>query len=339
MTDVAPRRSIFYHPRQPAEFHKVEFMRRLAGWDLADSPEAADWCVLHQDATWITLPEDDPWAELSTTWINGRCRDISKRKVERVFEAVFGYPLEIDPLTHNGYCLRKSDKNYVKDAVVLECPIPSSEFDERFVYERLVDSRIPQLGITELCASIVGGVVVTVRRWIHPDWFSRRYLSRAILDEVAVMPDSVFSQQELENIATFCGAMGLDLGELNIMRDRDDGQIYIFDVNNTPSYDLDRVWGIEELEHVTRAFTACYPPATAFREASIPAEEPSPAAGRPMPNGWGVPQQTVATRIDMQSGRIARLETEVEELTAGIALLLAAQLVDSQSLDQRKRKR
>jgi hypothetical protein len=29
--------------------------------------------------------------------------------------------------------------------------------------------------------------------------------------------------------------MGLDFGELDILRDNDDGRIYIVDVNNTPS--------------------------------------------------------------------------------------------------------
>ena len=69
---------------------------------LASSPETADWCVLYRDATWVMLPEDDPYAASAPTWINGRCRDISKRTVQRVFAEVFGYPLAIDPLDPPG---------------------------------------------------------------------------------------------------------------------------------------------------------------------------------------------------------------------------------------------
>ena len=32
----------------------------------------------------------------------------------------------------------------------------------------------------------------------------------------------------------FARALGIDYGELDILRDRDDGRIYIVDVNNTP---------------------------------------------------------------------------------------------------------
>src|SRR5262245_15292476 len=163
-TGMPAQYSVFFHPCRPNTLQMLEYVRQIAGWDLASGPETADWCVLHQDETWVTLPDGDPWAALSTTWINGRCRDISKRTVEGVFEAVFGYPLAIDPLTHQGLCLRKSNKNYVKDAVVLECPIPSEELDDRYVYERLVDSRVPGLGAIELRPTVVCGTVITVEK-------------------------------------------------------------------------------------------------------------------------------------------------------------------------------
>src|SRR5262245_42924108 len=114
-TAMPAKYAIFCHPSHPPATHVLEHLRRHAGWELASSPETADWCVLYQDETWVSLPVDDPYAGIAPTWINGRCRDISKRTVERVFAAVFGYPLALDPLTHQGMCLRKSNRNYVKD--------------------------------------------------------------------------------------------------------------------------------------------------------------------------------------------------------------------------------
>src|SRR5262245_43261570 len=124
--------SIFFHPDHPHPTHLLEHVRQVAGWDVATSPETADWCVLYQDETWVRLPEDDPWATDSVHWINGRCRDISKRRVEQVFAAVFGYPLAIDPLTHQGVCLRKNNQNFVyvngvKDVQLVTCPIPAED--------------------------------------------------------------------------------------------------------------------------------------------------------------------------------------------------------------------
>jgi hypothetical protein len=85
-------------PSQPARSsHLLEQLREFAGWDLADRPESADWRVLYQGATWVTLADDDPFAGIAPTWINGRCRDISKRTVEQVLAETFGYPLAVAP--------------------------------------------------------------------------------------------------------------------------------------------------------------------------------------------------------------------------------------------------
>jgi hypothetical protein len=203
-------------------------------WDLADGPERADWCVLFRDATWVTLPEDDPYAESSRTWINGQCRDIAKRTVERVFERVFGYPLAIDPLTYHGPCFRKSNLNAVKDGVVVQCPIPAGDLDDQSVYERLIDSRVPGLGIVHLRPLLVGGTIVSVRRSLHPDWIRSGRLDKARLESAIVYPETVFSPEEQLRITAFCAAMRLDVGVLDVLRENADGRIYIIDANNTP---------------------------------------------------------------------------------------------------------
>lgn len=59
-TGASPKRSIFFHPSRRSSSHLLEQLRRYAGWDLARTPETAN-CVLYQDTTWVTLPEDD-WA-------------------------------------------------------------------------------------------------------------------------------------------------------------------------------------------------------------------------------------------------------------------------------------
>ena len=46
-------------------------------------------------------------------------------------------------------------------------------------------------------------------------------------------PEDVFSSEELERIRAFTQAMGLDVGGMDILRDREDGRLYIVDVNKT----------------------------------------------------------------------------------------------------------
>ena len=47
-------------------------------------------------------------------------------------------------------------------------------------------------------------------------------------------PSDVFSAVELKKIRYFCRCLGLDYGELDVIRHQDDGRIYILDANNTP---------------------------------------------------------------------------------------------------------
>jgi hypothetical protein len=275
--------------------------------------------VFYQDATWMTLPDDDPYAAIAPTWINGRCRDISKRHVEQVFETVFGYPLAIDPLTHRGVCLRKSNRNYVKNVTLLQCPIPIEELNEDYVYERLIDSRVPGLGAISQSTYVVGGEVATVFKVIIQDWISAGAFVDGSFDLSAVYPTSVFSAQELEQIAVFCDAMGLEYGKLDILRDNDDHRIYIHDANNSPGSDSrhPRVKRFRA-EQMAQAFVDRYPLRTS--------EPASSRAGLPLPGTDGYREEAtlLAEQLATQSARLALLEQEVHTFGAGMARLLEA---------------
>jgi hypothetical protein len=226
--------------------------------------------VLYRDATWVTLPEDDPYAAIAPTWINGRCRDISKRTVQRVFAEVFGYPLAVDPLTYEGVCVRKPNRNAVsvndvKDMLVMVGPIPADELSDEHVYERRIDGRVPGLGHVELYTYVVGGTVVSVLRDVRLDGMQAGRLAK-MLDHSVVDARMVFSAQERTQIGGFCAAMGLDYGKLDIIRDREDRRLYILDANKTPHYnlagwtDVTRAWFLHTVEQVVQTFPEHFPP-------------------------------------------------------------------------------
>jgi hypothetical protein len=316
MKGKIPRRSIFFYPDRPQASQLIEHVRHYAGWEFANRPETADWCWLFQDATWVTLPEGDPYAEIAPTWINGCCRDISKRTVEQVFDAVFGYPLAIEPLTYQGLCLRKSNRNYVKDVTLLTCPIPAEDVDAKYVYERLVDGRVSGLGIVELPTFVVGGRVVSVTRIIRPDWISTGTFGEDTLDVASVYPTSVFSAQELEQIAVFCEAMGLEYGKLDIIRDTIDQRISILDANTTPGFAPNDALVL--MDQLVQAFLERYPPC------STRSSSPCAAVSSPGTNGDDDGEKRLAMRLDAQAARIAQLEAAVDTLSAGIARISAA---------------
>lgn len=47
------------------------------------------------------------------------------------------------------------------------------------------------------------------------------------------MPEDVFSEAEYAKIISFCHKVGMDVGELDILRDPIEDQLYIIDANKT----------------------------------------------------------------------------------------------------------
>jgi hypothetical protein len=47
-------------------------------------------------------------------------------------------------------------------------------------------------------------------------------------------PYQAFNDDERKSISQFCIHLGLEFGSLDVLRDKNDGKIYIVDANNTP---------------------------------------------------------------------------------------------------------
>jgi hypothetical protein len=45
---------------------------------------------------------------------------------------------------------------------------------------------------------------------------------------------AIFDRSEISRIGELCGAMGLDYGEVDVVRDAGDKRIYVLDLNKTP---------------------------------------------------------------------------------------------------------
>ena len=174
-------------------------------------------------------PKDPPPPEWRRGALNGGVRDTSKRKVEQVFAEVFGYPLAVDPTAHQGSCIAKSDRHTgAHDGRVIDCPI--AEADPRLAYERLVDNRTDESTVLDLRVPVVGRELPFVYLKYRPldDRFSNTNHRVAL-----AAAEEVFSKEERERLRAFSRAMGLDLGELDVLRDTGNGRIYVVDVDPT----------------------------------------------------------------------------------------------------------
>lgn len=84
--------------------------------------------------------------------------------------------------------------------------------------------------VEDLRTSTVGGKPVCV-------FVKRREVTKRFLNtntEVLLRtPEEVFSQAELDQISAFTREIGLDWGGVDVLRDRNDGKLYIVDANKT----------------------------------------------------------------------------------------------------------
>jgi hypothetical protein len=180
-------------------------------------------------------PGDIRWAWLDATTndpvpgaINGDCIDISKSRVDAAMRQVFGYGAEIDPTTHEGICVRKSEENHAHDGRIVQCP---TEPEPGYVYQRLIDTQVGHEA-EDLRVVKLGSRVPLVYRF-------RRDLADRFLDTdnsaVAIDPVAAFTDEELARLVATSDVIGLDVGELDVLRDNADGRIYVVDINKTPA--------------------------------------------------------------------------------------------------------
>ncbi len=174
---------------------------------------------------------DDALTRLAerTDVLNARCLDISKKRVDAISTPIFGRSLMIDPLAYSWECLMKSDHNSVKDGKVVMCPIAKAI--PGYVYQRVVNNRMGSL-VQDIRVPIIGGKIPFV--YLIYERIKNRFFGGTVYVEMAETLD-VLSSEEVKNLIHFCGEFGLDYGELDVLRDGEDGFLYVLDANNTPT--------------------------------------------------------------------------------------------------------
>jgi hypothetical protein len=224
-----PPASLAFYPQPSGPWYNAWLAARMGGVEIVSDPEAADVVFVFDDKTASDTGETLSPA-LKTKAINHRINDISKTHVARVFKDVFGYSVEIDPLTYHGKAVEKSDANATHDGVVIMCPLSPEALKPGSVYQKLIDSTFDGSRPEDLRMAYVSGEIpVVFRKFKLPEKrFGTDY------DHVDVWDaDQAFTAEEQALLIKFCDAMGLDFGAVDVMRDKHDGRIYVVDVNKT----------------------------------------------------------------------------------------------------------
>jgi hypothetical protein len=213
-----------FHPFRPHPKTQVVRILALLGVRIGFDPRAEGPVMAWDGGTWF-----DPRAQarLPAGALNGRCLDISKSTVARAWGEVAGYELAVDPLTHRGPLVVKSERNGFHDGRLVEGPL--AERAPGVAYERFIDSSRDGV-VTCLRTPIIGRAIpVMMIKWRPaPGWFSG-----TVLQEPRPT-DEIYSADEVALLLRYADAIGMDYGELDVVRDAASGLIYVVDANRTP---------------------------------------------------------------------------------------------------------
>jgi hypothetical protein len=217
--------ALLLEPRVPEIMSHTVLLKLCAelGWSIKDGRASKNGLRLFWPS-WET-----PDAQSYPGLINGRCININKSLVAQNFDAIFGYSYTVDPRNPGGVYIRKSDLNARHDGEIYTC---STEPEPGFVYQRLINNEC-QYGMVEDIRLIFMRHVLPfcyLKKRSKATRFSNTNASASI-----EKTSSLISEAEAGLVSRLCNVMGLDYGELDCLRDRDDGRLYVVDINRTPA--------------------------------------------------------------------------------------------------------
>ncbi len=164
-----------------------------------------------------------------TRVINNTHFNCAKSVVQSTFERVFGFPLRVDPATHKGKAVKKSNLNATHDGQVVLLPQTHNQSEDA-VYERLIDNSFKDF-VCDIRIPIILGVIPFV--YLKFRSLEQRFSNDNTYAKI-LSPFDVLTIDELRRCISFCSNMGLDYGEIDALRDVHTGELFIVDANNTP---------------------------------------------------------------------------------------------------------
>lgn len=161
--------------------------------------------------------------------INRYSDNILKTWVDDFFHEVFGYKTRINPLTFNGFAVKKSEYNAQHDGTIVQCPLAKAESDT--IYQIVINNLDENGFYEDLRIPIFGGKIPFVYRKLKAAQMRFETApEKAYVEET----NNILSREEQSLVIEFARVIKLEFGEIDGLRNRDDGRLYLIDVNNTP---------------------------------------------------------------------------------------------------------
>jgi hypothetical protein len=242
-----PSATLQFYPMRPDAKARISLVVARLGLRIRIGVVPGVPTIAWDTGTWF---DDAAYRRLPPGAVNRECIDISKGTVDRAWASVAGYSVEVDPLAFDGPMVIKSEANGRHDGRIVHGPIGSRH--PGYVYQRFVDA-VEGDQMVELRTTVIGTQIPLVLLRYRPRtrWFAGS--TKTLLAD----PAEEFSPTELAQIIRFAALIGMDYGELDVLRDKASGRIYVLDSNRTPNGPADSETS-PLIEHVTTAVSEAF---------------------------------------------------------------------------------
>lgn len=243
-------RDFVFYPKKPRVWYDIHYVCCLLNLRPV-SGNAGELLMVFEDKTQLTF---NPAEEIPKPYValNYNCTDITKSNVAKNFAEVFGYPLAVKPLTHEGEMVEKAEDNGKHNGQIVQGPL--SQTKPEHTYQRLIDNRTDEHTVQDIRAIICGPEIVHV--YIKDRSIGERFANHNIRVRLHKTEDFLSEEEQLQ-VLELCAKMGLDYGGVDVLRDRESGKIYVVDINKTTMglpIDLPYFQKIRATRAICRAF-------------------------------------------------------------------------------------
>ncbi len=223
-------RTLLIHPHYPSRKATIYRIARELSLQVTNHlSNKAELAIFYEYSTYKEEYQVlEKFAASGLRVLNLHSRSIGKFHVDNIHQEVFGYATRIDPTQYQGLCVKKSDVNALHDGTIIQCPI--GQVEEGFIYQMLIDNKNDKGLFEDIRVAVVGNElpIAYLKSRKPAEQFGHR--SRAELVDV----HHVLSETEISQVKAFVIKSKLEYAEIDILRHRGDGRIYIIDVNDTP---------------------------------------------------------------------------------------------------------